>query len=268
MGFIEISKEDKNKSKGRFIEPGSIYQQPVQPVLTKEMVVEQPLLKNPPKPKKKSIDKVDSLGHLNMKIEEEEDTKLDLSTTLKDGTIKYERGVIDTSFFTIFDIVIKLMILIGVVIGAYVLFPYEIHIFKVGDTMSVIEFNKQLLITVGVISSVFLITCFILVYIINSSISKRFRMKYLTKVNQYIYDVIVVIINITLYTLVAVGVFLVINYYYDMFKELVDNGILVSDAKISLINLYKYIAVVVVGLFIGLNSLKCVSIVKKKNILD
>ena len=100
---------------------------------------------------------------------------------------------------------------------------------------------------------------------INGSIKSVFKRKYLNKVNVYIYDVFSVILNIIMYSVTSSVCFYYLNMYYDRLEKWQEIGRLVKNANIEIINWFKYAVVIVVAIFIAVNSLKSISIIHSRN---
>ena len=72
-------------------------------------------------------------------------------------------------------------------------------------------------------------------------------------------------LNVLLYVLLAVLYFAIVNRFYVNVLELQKAGNIVKEANLELINLTKYGIVIIIGLFIGLNSWKCIDLVHLNN---
>ncbi len=187
------------------------------------------------------------------------------SAGMDDGRLKTEMSLARAIFATI----MALAIVIGVLVGIYFVvtnvldFHFELFAEKNYYTD---EFYYSELRSCLILLSAFLIgICLLLTLFINASITGRFKKRYLKKLNIYLYDGLVVFLNILLFVIVGVIYFDIINGLYSDFSTWVKDGSLSSEVNINIINWFKYAVVVIVSLFLSLNSISGIGIVHKKN---
>ena len=110
-----------------------------------------------------------------------------------------------------------------------------------------------------------LYTLLLIVIFINLSVKIRFRKSYLSKTNVYIYGMFICILNVLLYTLLAVVFFNIINSYNTLFVEWYGKNMIDPEASLDILGIFKYVIVVVVAVFMSLNSFRGIAIIHKKN---
>ena len=73
------------------------------------------------------------------------------------------------------------------------------------------------------------------------------------------------ILNVLLYTLLAVVFFNVINNYNILFIEWYGKNMIDPEASLDILGVFKYVVVIVVAVFMSLNSFRGIGITHKKN---
>lgn len=209
--------------------------------------------------------KEDSLNVLNNSDNEYNYTFEKSNAGMNGGKLKIERGLIDCVIISYLGVFIKLSLLF-IFTYAIIYFldiPFELVIEK--EYFTVNEFNKMLIRAGGILLGMLFLICFVVKIAINGSIKKRFRTKYLNKVNIYIYDVFVVILNVILYAFLAFCYFKVIEHINSDFVDFEKAGRLAKDISLNIFGIFKYVIVVIVSIFIALNSMRGIAIVHKRN---
>lgn len=143
-------------------------------------------------------------------------------------------------------------------------FNVDFKIFLVQDYSKEIFYSELRKLFI-IVSIILLLVCILIKISINGSIKSVFKRKYLNKVNVYIYDVFSVILNIIMYSVTSSVCFYYLNMYYDRLEKWQEIGRLVKNANIEIINWFKYAVVIVVAIFIAVNSLKSISIIHSRN---
>lgn len=220
--------------------------------------------------KKNVYDINDSLDSLNnLSAYEGNDINQDTNVGTKDtARIKNEinivRACVRTSVKSFFSSIIDILILGGIIFS---LLYFTGWINKVKSFfINIISRTGETFIFYLIGCLILLLCCLIVRGNIRGSIKGIFKYKYLNKMNIYIYDGFIVIWNIIFYIFIAVLFFLLVNNYQDIFKLLVKvNFMNTANISIEGYSYIKYIIVVVISLFLSLNSLRCVSLVHRLN---
>ena len=83
--------------------------------------------------------------------------------------------------------------------------------------------------------------------------------------NVYVYDTFLIVLNIFVFVMIAVGFFTVFNNYSDILTNWYAKDIIDTNANLGVIEAFKYVIVVIVAIFISLNSLIGIKITYEKN---
>lgn len=211
-----------------------------------------------------SIVEKHSLNNLN----NNEDYNYDFgnnSAGMSEGKIKNERGLIGGIITTILKTIIFIVFILGI-IGVTIYFTkVKIEFFPFDKTLTLNKFEDAIRDSFIYYSGLLLFSCLLVKIAINSSVKGVFKRKYMSKFNLYIYDVFMVLFNVVVY----VGVGYLFFILMDMFKQDIEawKGFITIKEyfNISIFSYYKYAIVIVVSLFMAVNSFKGVGIVHKKN---
>lgn len=177
--------------------------------------------------------------------------------------LKNERTILSACLFTFFRVFIGILVFVGLFFLVTSFLDFEF--FYQQSSYTTKEFNEELRNCIILLFSSLLIVCVILKVYINSVVRACFKKKYLSKFNIYIYDVFLVLLNVISYILLAVIYFYIINGIYGDFKSWLDLGIISKEGNIEIINWFKYVVVVMISIFMSVNSFTGFSIVYKKN---
>ena len=180
---------------------------------------------------------------------------------VKGDTIKKETTLYSSILSTIIEAVIVLWIIGLLVFIGLNISKFKIELFTLLDSYTLEEYNAAIRRSFVMLSGSLIIMCFVIKFVINTSIRGRFRRLYLNKFNIYAYDVFVWVFNIVVYLGVGFFFFYLINEIHDTI--LLQN--FVDEVNKETINLLKYAVVIIITIFGMLNSFSGVSIVHKNN---
>ena len=173
------------------------------------------------------------------------------------NTIKSEITITEA----IIEISAILAILILLVFIGCNISNFKFTLFTKLDEYTLSTYNAAVRRSFVLLSSALVIICFVVKFVINNAIRGRFRKKYLRKINIYIYDAFITIINLTLYILIAFFFFYLVNEI----NIIIQNGNFIEEVNKETINIFKYVIVIVITIFGVLNSFSGISIIHKKN---
>ena len=221
--------------------------------------------KNAPKPKVKSVDKEVSLNSLNLNTKKTYDFGKDKNPEMAYGKLKTERGITRTIFSTIFNVFFFIAIVVGGVFAFFKISGLSFNLFELRDYYTLQQFNSDLGKFILILLGMLMVSSFLMLIFINLSVKIRFRKSYLSKTNVYIYGMFICILNVLLYTLLAVVFFNIINSYNTLFVEWYGKNMIDPEASLDILGIFKYVIVVVVAVFMSLNSFRGIAIIHKKN---
>lgn len=182
-----------------------------------------------------------------------------------EGKLKNERGLLGAFFQTLVNILVSVLILCGLVYLGVRYLDTSISLFPVRDTYTAMQFNDGLKKCFLISFLVIVFMMFITMIIVNGAVKKVFRKKYLNKINIYIYDFYLVLVNIGVYVLEAFLMFQVVDDLHSDFKLWVETKKILESVNIETIMFFKYVIVVIIAIFMVLNSFSAIGIVHKKN---
>lgn len=186
----------------------------------------------------------------------------------EDGGIKNEIGIVSicirTFLRSILISVIQLFFL-GAIVYSLLSFTGWIEPFKSFLSLVITKTSEGFM--AYLLSFLLLLfVCCILKGNINGTIRKKFNKYYLRKIHIYIYDVFVVFLNLVLYVGVAFFFFWYVNHYQDVFTWLYRIHFMnTSQVVLGKFSYFKYVIVILISLFMSLNSIKDIGIIHKKN---
>lgn len=183
------------------------------------------------------------------------------SVGMNGNTIKSEASIIEVCLKSVVEISVILAILIALLFIGTNIFNFQFVLFTKLDEYTLSSYNSEVRRSFVFLSVALLVVCFIVKIVINNAIRGRFSKKYLRKINIYIYDGFITIINIILYILIGVFFF----YLVDEINIIIQNGYFVEEVNKGVIDIFKYVVVVVITIFGVLNSFTGMSIIHKKN---
>lgn len=176
-------------------------------------------------------------------------------------TIKSEGNLASICLSTVIEIVVVLAIILALIFVGLNISGFKFDLFTRLDEYTLADYNGAIRRSYIMLSVALVVVCFIFKVIINNAVRGRFRKKYLKKLYIYIYDGILVLINICLYLLIAFFFFYLVNEIYDVIQI----STFIEEVNKETINLFKYIVVIVITIFGVLNSFTGISIVHNKN---
>jgi hypothetical protein len=141
----------------------------------------------------------------------------------------------------------------------------KIELFHEKNFYSLQTFNSDLGALLLTITSFIFIVSIILVIFTNLSVKIRFRKSYLSKSNVYVYDTFLIVLNILIFSIIGFVFFRITDNYYSIFTGMINDGIVDPEANLGILNLFKYLIVIISSLFISLNSFRGITITHKKN---
>lgn len=182
-----------------------------------------------------------------------------------DNRLKTENGIINVCVSTFLSVAsaIGVIVLIYYVFTKYIGIDFEL--FTKSATYTVEHFNYELRRTFIILGIFLLASSLMLMLFVNSSVTGRFRKKYLSKVNIYIYDVFIIMFIGVIYILLGVAYFYMLDNLSLVFNNLIKDGMINGKVNIVIVEIFRYIVVVCVSIFIVLNSYLAIGIVHKKN---
>ncbi|MBE6145591.1 MAG: hypothetical protein IKM55_01865 [Bacilli bacterium] len=221
--------------------------------------------KNAAKPKIKSADKEVSLNSLNKKKTSSFDFSKNDNPEMAYGKLKTERGIVGIILSTLFMVLLLGGGLIGIIFGLLKIFDMKIVLFQKKNFYSVQIFNSEFGIFLLTLLALLIIVSIVFVIIINLSVKVRFRKSYLSKTNVYVYDTFLVVLNILIFSIIGLVFFLITDGYYKEFSSWISEGLLPLGVKLDIMNLFKYVIVIISAIFMSLNSFRGIAITHKKN---
>lgn len=217
------------------------------------------------KPNTKTFEEEITLDSLNSKKRETIKFTHNNNVSNKNGENKEECSIIGSIFFTLLIVLIVSGILIGGSLILLNVLDLKIELFQKNNYYSVEMFNSALAMFLITIFIFMVIISIIFVLIINTSVKLRFRKRYLSKTNVYLYDAFLCTLNVFVFSIIGVVFFVILNNYNNDFASWIKDGIVDPGVRLDIVNVFKYVIVVISALFISLNSLRGISIVHKKN---
>lgn len=209
----------------------------------------------------------DSLGALNVN----NDTKYDFTPSrvrdsgMSNGHVKKEYSLfgicISTVCLTLF--VFLLIVLVVWLISKFT--KVNLSVFPYRDSYTAAEFKVSLRRSFLILSGYLIGLCVLVLFSINMTVNSRFINHYLSKYNVYIYDIYVLIINFFTYMGIVYIFFMEITKLHNSFLRWIDDGVITETVNTETINLFKYVVIIVVVVFLVANSFSLVGLIHKKN---
>lgn len=182
-----------------------------------------------------------------------------------DNRLKTENGVINVCVSTFLSVASA----IGIIIGIYFIFVkyvgVDFELFTKSTAYTVEHFNYEIKRTFIILSAFLLGISIMLMIFINSAVTGRFRKRYLNRVNVFIYDVFLVLFISTVYILAAFAYFYVLKNLGITFDNLIKDGAINGKVNLMIVEIFRYVVVILTSIFIVLNSYYAIGIVHKKN---
>lgn len=214
-------------------------------------------------------DSLDSLNNLTTNFNDSSIVEENLSAGMGDNnTIKNETSLISAVLGVIFSSFIMTLIDVIFLSGIIFLILYFTDLAgKVKSFFSLISSNIGVTHLFCIIVIICLIiVCFLAKGNIRGSIKRKFKYKYLSKINIYVYDVFVGLWNFIFYIFIIVLFFIIVNNYSDIFDLFVKlKFITANNVKLDGYNYVKYIIVVIASIFMSLNAMRDITLVHKLN---
>lgn len=140
-----------------------------------------------------------------------------------------------------------------------------IEIFPYRSSYTADEFNSSLRRSFIILFIIISFLSIISMIIINNIVKSRFNNYYLSKFKMYFYDFFIIIQNILLYICEMFIMFSVVNSIYNDFTSWKSSGIITGNVNIDTIEIFKYVIVIVMTIFIVINSFSSIDIIHQKN---
>lgn len=141
----------------------------------------------------------------------------------------------------------------------------SIEIFPYKSNYTAEEFNTYLkrsfIILFGIVSFMSIAS----MIVINNAVKARFRNNYLSKFKVYIYDIFIVIQNAILYIYEMIVMFSILNDIHYNFVTWQTSGKILGSVNIDTIEIFKYVVVIIMTIFIVINSFSSIDIIHSKN---
>lgn len=225
MGFVQISKDEKTKIEGK-----------------KEVV-------------KYSGNKDDNLLNMLNNADSGYNYKFEKNiSSAKEKELLKEVNLVKAIFSTLINVIFKIVISLGFCFCVYYLSGISINLIPSKTFYTTKEFYQQLSFSFIIFGLSLLLISFILSYFINSSIKGVFKRNYLNKINIFLYYLFIILLNLFIYILLAFVYFKFIDSLYYDFKLLLNSGVLAKGCNIDSILWFKYFIVVIVSIFLSINS--------------
>ncbi len=209
--------------------------------------------------------KQEGIDRLNTSIEQYDFKKDHHNEGMNDGKLKTEQGIISTCLVTLIKTVFIFMIIFLLFYIGFSLVNNNIEIFPSKSSYTTDEFNTYLKRAFILLFSLLVFLCTIVMIIINNIINSQFKYNYLTKINMYMYNVFITIINASIYLISSYFMFTIVDNLHKKFSLWKTAGTIVGEVNIDIINLFKYVIVSVVAIFIVVNSFSICNIVHTNN---
>lgn len=213
--------------------------------------------------KNSNLDDGLSLDKLNQKVRYAYDFSTNKNVNKK--SLNEEKSVVGKIIFTLFLVLLLGTLFIGSVLAVLKIFDLKIVLIEVPNYLSKKMFNSELVLLLITLFFIFLVASFIFAIFINIAVKVSLKKSYLSKTNVYVYDVFVCTLNLFVFSIIGIITFIVLNNYQIEFMSWIDKGLLDPMVNLSIMEVFKYIIVIVSSLFIILNSLRDISIIHKKN---
>lgn len=162
---------------------------------------------------------------------------------------------------TIGEIMIVLVIIYLLILVALNVFHFKVNIFPLLEEYSLKEYNMAIRRCFVMLSGFLIAICLVLKFVINNAIKTRFVKKYLKKLNVYLYDVFILVINTGLYIFIAWIFFKIVN---DIHADILLMNF-IENVNVDTINIFKYVIVVIIAIFGVLNSFAGIGINHQRN---
>ena len=229
--------------------------------------------------KKKIEDKTSSLDNYvsndrnylnNIAFANAEVKEVEEDTSLYDGNkLKTESTIIGIAFKTILISYLIFILVSGLVLIAYfVLRKFDVlnvELFRLRDYYTVREFNNNNMRTMGILAIYTTFFSLLALVAIRTSISMGLKKKYLNKVNIYIYDVFIVLMNVLFFILIILAFFNLIDNLHEQFALLVELKKIDGPVNIEAIVHFKMFVVIIASMVLTISSYFGVELIHKKN---
>ena len=181
------------------------------------------------------------------------------------GRIKKEVGIVSICVSTAFIIlfIIGFTALAGFI--AMKVTGYDFMIFPKMESYDLSQYNACIRRTFLILAGMLIGTCFIVLFVVNMVIKRRFAYHYVNKVNIFIYSIFAVAVNVFVYLGVIVLYFFEVNRISKHIKSLLDSGVITEKVNTGVLDGFKYAIIVVAIIFMVVNCFNIFSIVKEKN---
>lgn len=219
-------------------------------------------------PQPVQVNQTDSLNGLNTVSTKKE--RKEKKETIKDlgmykGRLKTEINIVPVSVTTFIKTIIYLLIFALIILLVCLYGDFKLIVFSNKLTFTVKQFNIGLIKYFGFLTVLLVVFSLVVKRAINRSVRGNFKKRYLSKKNIYIYDGVLVALNIILYLILILIFFGIINWINKDLGIMLTNEVLAKGSKVGLINIFKYVALIYLVIMMVLNSFKCIDIVYAKN---
>ena len=154
---------------------------------------------------------------------------------------------------------------VGGIFSVFRIFDLRFVLFDEKKYYSFSAFNSELGRCLLTLLVLLIIISFIFVLFINISVKIKFKKAYLSKSNVYVYDLFICMFYILVFSIIGFVFFTILNNYYIDFGLWIRKGKVDPEVNLGIVNIFKYVIVIVTSLFISFNSIKGVSITNKMN---
>lgn len=181
------------------------------------------------------------------------------------GHVKREYSLFGICISTICLTFLVFLICVGVVWLITKFTNVNLEIFPIRDSYTAAEFNTSLKRSFMIFSGLLIGVCVLVLFSLNMTVNSRFINHYLSKYNIFAYDIYVLAINIFTYLGVIFIFFTEITKLHNKFIVWVNDGVIKEAVNTETINIFKYVVVILVVVFMVANSFSLVSLIHKKN---
>ena len=210
------------------------------------------------------LTEMNNLNNINDKFSYREAGNVDSSGMYK-GRLKVEDSVLSMSLSTLVGLLIFYTIIAAIIFFTLYFTKYKVEFFPILDSYSIDQYNTGLLRAVLILFGLLIFACFFVKISINSSIKKKLRKNYLNKSGIYVYDVFICFLNILFYLVLVVFFFLLVNSVHNSIINLNEADKFLGDVNVNLIELFKWVVVVITAIFLPLNCFKGIKIIHENH---
>lgn len=199
----------------------------------------------------------------NKLLKKEEDT------SMYKGKLKTESTIFGICFKTILLTYFRFMIMCAIVVVGYLLLDkydyFHLELFPFQEIYTVERFNFLNMRAMGILAIITVVISLFAMFAIRRSVKSSLKKKYLSKVNIYIYDVFIALLNVLFFVLIILSMFYLVDNMHSEFLRLVENGKIDGPVNTETIIHFKMFVVVIASAILAISSYFDIELVYKKN---